>query len=728
MNALTAPHPAVFLIRTIVFLASFLLFQLEFITAKIFLPNFGGSYLVWGACMVFFLAVLLLGYIYAHWASWKFPPESYRRWHTLLLLGPLLSFPGHPLPLEIAASGRPLVVDVFLNLLFVIGPVFFALSTMSVLWQAWTINNKDQGSSAYSLFAVSNAGALTALVTYPFLEPVLGLDVQQNIWRALYALMILLQITAVLKTPPLKQAISDNHPPEKNNVRVTLSRIFYAAAPVILFLTVTSLTTAEIAPMPLLWMIPLAIYLATFIACFKSRPWCPLWIKHNSHAAIAGAVVIYFLIQKGYIPSGIMIAALYAAQAVLSLFCHERLYARRPSGRRQMTGFYIQLSLGGFAGGLMATWMAPVLFNSYAEYFLALALITAAAVACDDNRKITIKEWPLIACAIALLLFWPRAFPYYNAWALILIIAGLYKIFTHLKSAALTGVLLLTALSLSFIESAWTMENYIYRQRNYYGIQKVFERTGARFLKHATTVHGAQSLDERTRQIPLTYFSPESPVGEIMNSALFDFKRIAVIGLGTGSLAAYLKSGQSLDFFELDPDVEKTAMEYFTFITNSAGAVRTITGDARRSLRSSQEVYDLIVIDAFSGDSIPVHLLTREAFEEYRKHLSPNGMILVHISNRYITLLHIAAATAVSTGAQVRGKLFDITQRNVYSSLWLAASWEKTAGEEWLSPLQWQRLKDLPARIWTDNHSSLLPYIKWQKFSYDLIHFRPFQW
>ncbi len=716
------------LLKSITFLSAFLLFQLELIVGKIFLHNFGGSYVVWGACVVFFQAMLLLGYQYSQVILEKLSIARYRYFHIILSLLPVLSFPGKSLPIEYPVHPVPLVLDIFGHLSWTIGLVFFVLSTTSIIYQVWLSKSTlPDRNNPYFLFATSNLGSFAALLSYPFFfELQFDLNQQQNIWRVGYAIFILLQILILVfvgvqkeKRPQMREAKNISNP-------FLWPVLLYSAAGVMIFLAVTNIITLEISPMPLLWVIPLSIYLLSFVLVFKKKSFCPSWIGSHSHLVLAAGIIVYFLIAGRQLSAFLQLVILFCLTFVLCLLAQSKIYSHKPSDHEALPRYYFFMSIGGFLGGLITSWVAPLISNDLLEYFLGLLAICLASR--EQGKKRRLIEVFLLVMGMLVLLF---AAPYImranNLLGLTVTLVGFYFIFSKLNRIQFGVLVSLIAIMgcINILSPLWAREQYTYLRRNYYGIYKVQENRGLRYFLHGEIIHGAQYLDPSRQSMPLTYFAIQSPLGRLLTTDLFDFKRAGILGLGAGTLSTYFAGEQTVDYFELDPEVLKIAREYFTFLKHARGNVRHYLGDARLSLSKVEEnSYDILIGDAFSGDSIPVHLLTREAILNYRRHLRDRGIIVFNISNRYLDVGFPLFSTAFSVGAKGCYLNGDVTYPNTFKSTWVAITWSEESFQKLVNDLHWIPADESIAkqyRPWTDRYSTLLPYIKYSEFRFDLI-------
>jgi spermidine synthase len=726
------------LLKAIIFLAAFLLFQIELIIAKILLPKFGGSYLVWGACVVFFQAALLLGYWYIHALLMRLGVFRYRLFHLILAALPLAVFPGRPLPLLAANPHLPLVLDVSWQLLRSVGFVFFVLSTTSILFQAWLAASElPEHKNPYVLYAVSNLGSFLALLTYPFIfEARFDLNQQILFWRIAYAALVLLHFVNFFAVPVRPQEQEAKNKQVFFGIpwrRESWQWFLLGAASSMLFLSVTNILTYEVAPIPLLWIIPLCIYLASFVLNFKKNPWCPAWIRENIFIFVGFSAILYFIAEKGILAFTFTIALFLFALFVLCMFCQYELQRLRPKDEKSLTAFYLVASLGSFTGGFLVSWVMPLVFVSMLEYLAGVLLLFHAFTFGQKRQRIGWYNLRLVIYAFFILMLWPVAFKGYNVFGLIILVLSFKSIFQELKqnAQAMQVYLLCVVVVAPVIDSLWSRQNFLFEHRNYYGIYKVYQKRGKYLLLHGSTLHGAQYLDPKRAKEALTYYHLKTPVGELLSDPKSNFRRIAAVGLGSGALAVYVKKGQEMDFYEIDPDVYQIATEYFTYLKQAEGKLRFIFGDARLNLlKDTGSPYSLIIVDAFSGDSIPVHLLTVEAMQEYRKRLSPDGIILFHLSNRYLHLTPVVAKNAQTAKAFVCAKSNQASEKEeIYASSWVAVTWDKQAFQQLTGELKWEAPKQrIKARPWTDTYSNVASTFKTAELLSDIKEFMPFYW
>ncbi len=727
------------LFQLIIFLAAFLLFQIEFIIAKILLPLYGGSYLVWGGCIVFFQAVLLLGYVYAHFAIQRWGIDRYRWVHAGLVLLPLLFLPGGQLTSISINSQLPLAVDVFWQLLKNIGSIFFVLATFSIVLQAWVSSSElEERTNPYALYSVSNLGSLSALLSYPFLfESLFDLKIQLNIWRAGYFILAVLQVASLAFIGVKKEKRQRSTDTVITIDGEDVSRwLLLGMTGSIMFLSVTNIITAEVAPIPLLWMMPLFLYILSFVLNFKERPWCPRWINEKLYLTMGGSVLFYFLnFKRSMIPFVIELFFYAFFLFHICMFCQRELYQTKPGGKAHLTFFYAIISLGSFIGGFVVNWILPLTTTSFLEYFVGLILLSGSLLIGKKREPINFHDLRWLMYGVILLIIWPMVYQGYNVFGLIILFVCLKFVFSEFnkkKTVLLISLILIMALT-PLLDAIWALRFFIERHRNYYGLYRVYDDGNTRFLLHGTTLHGAQYLDAKYKKTPLTYYHYSTPAGEILRSSFWGFKTIGIVGLGTGTLASYIQEDQSLDFFELDPDVYKLATRYFTYLKDASGRVNCIFGDAKLSLQKQPaQKYDLLIIDAFSSDSIPIHLLSVEALQVYQRVLKRDGLILFHISNRYLELSEILAANGAVSGGNVYLKENGEISYNRFDSSWVAITWDRQQSQILTSKLKWKSIKEgalaRKIRPWTDTYSNILSRIKIKVILDSIRYFKIFYW
>jgi len=722
------------------FVSALLLFSIQPMFAKMVLPKLGGAPAVWSVAMVFFQTVLLAGYGYAYVLNRLLSPRWAAMFHLLLLgitamMLPIAIAPGWGVPPQ---DGTTL----WLFGLFAvsIGLPFFTLSASAPLLQSWFASSgHKQAGNPFVLYAASNLGSFAALFAYPvIIEPFLTLKTQTAAWSIGFALLaVLLSFVGLLTARALPAAVQAEAVGDVSaNVFERMRWIALAAVPSGLVIAVTAYLTTDIAAAPFLWVVPLAIYLLTFVAVFRERP----WIAHANvvrFVPFAVAPLAVSLIGGEKVFWLTSIALNLVVFALLTLMCHGELYARRPSPRR-LTEFYLCTSFGGVIGGGFAGLLAPQIFNGNYEYpiLIALALLCMPGLVTGGSRKALTEAAPWLVASAALALVWyvtrfqPSATLELPFQVLLALLAAA-MLFQRQRPMRFFGLVILsfsvTALwrpGIAPIETA----------RSFFGVHKVAEVNDgrARLLYHGTTIHGAQRLrnDDGTPVsgplLPQTYYYPGGPFAEAIGAvraARGSLNHVAVVGLGTGTLACHSKGNEHWTFFEIDPEVIRIARDprRFEFLSRCAPESPVIAGDARLTLEASTDRYDLIVLDAFSSDTIPVHLLTREAVAGYLSKLSPHGVLLLHISNRHLDLTPVVAKVAQSLGlaAFVRE---DRSAGDLLTTLKADARLvvlTRDAADAGSVAGNWAPLRpDQSSALWTDDYSNILGIMLRTKFGW----------
>ena len=666
-----------------VFLSAFLLFLVQPLLAKQILPWFGGVAIVWTLCMVFFQLVLLLGYAYAHWLASRVTARRQSWIHIAFLLASLAFLPVAPDASWKPPGGESPLWRILALLFATVGLPYFLLSSTSPLVQAW-FARAFPGSSPYRLFALSNFASMLALIGYPFLfEPWFSNQDQSFWWSAGYALFAACCGALAWKSRALPeltveggQIAATAEEPRPCASQVALWLALSALGSVTLF-GVSNHLTQNISSIPLLWVIPLAVYLLTFILCFEGSRWYRRDLYLGSLAWVL-CVMAWFLADKNLQFELLWQVVVFTIGLYfVCMFCHGELAARRP-GARHLTLFYLVVSAGGVVGGVLVGIVAPVTLPGYLE--LEITLIAVAALALGLNLS---RPLPVVGLLVVVLAF---------------------------ASAALV----------------WRVRNFtedtVYIERNYYGVLRVKENqtrvddkeTRYRSLVHGGILHGEQWLSEKYRRSATTYYKTTSGIGRTLIA--FEGKpiRVGVIGLGAGSLAVYGDGDDVYRFYDVNPAVPRIARQWFTYLADSAAKIEVVLGDARLSLeREAPQGYDVIAVDAFSGDSIPVHLITVEAFTEYLKHLKPEGVIAFHVSNRFLDLKPVLLAIAEHHKLEY-AYLHESGENGGTTSDWVVMTRYKpfilkqsiVEATEPVAPRpDW--------RIWTDSYNNLLQVFKW---------------
>ncbi len=661
-----------------IFLSAFLLFVVEPMAAKQLLPTMGGSSAVWTTCLVFFSLMLLLGYLYAHWLSARASAMQQAVIHVILLTAALLILGVHVRPNPTAVTYHP-ALTVFRILATLIGLPFLVLSSTTPLLTAWYAESYG-GESPYRLFALSNLASLLALASYPlFLEPRLTMSQQTSWWSA--GFLVFAVLCGAIAWQGRRRDLASVPVAEPAAAPVGAEAFWFVLAlgGGMLLTAVTNHMSANIAAIPLLWVPPLALYLLTFILAFQGA-WTPIRHSMLRFVLVAVASMAYVLRDiRAQFPIMVSVPLFLIGLFVTCFFLHGELYARRP-GSGDMTRFYLVVSAGSAAGTLLVGVAAPLVLR--ANYDLACTLVVVALI-----------------CLAAI---WQDGWGLRLLWV-VGVVAAVVVVSTEIRQYDDDAVALM---------------------RNFYGTLRVREShlppqsDTNRQLLNGTIEHGAEWFAPQFRGQPLTYYATDSGLGLAMRLCCGTTpKRVGVIGLGTGTVAAYGNAGDVIRFYEINPLVERVARQWFTFLHDSPAQTDVVLGDARLSMAAeAPQRFNVIVIDAFSGDAIPVHLLTREALALYRRHLVPDGLIVFHVSNQYIDLEPVIAEIAADAGLHaVSVHSHGDDQNGLYFSDWIVVTSNQgflRQPEVFNNGFPTHRRTDL--RLWTDNYSSVFPLLKWQ--------------
>ena len=733
-----------------IFTSAALVFVVQPMVTKLVLPMLGGSPSVWNTAMVFFQTALLAGYGYAHLLQRLTSMRAQMATHLVLLLLAALFLPlkingvlGDPDP---SAPIGWLLATLALS----VGAPFAVLSATAPLLQAWyarvRVGHAD-GKNPYVLYAASNLGSFLALLAYPLiLEPLMTLSGQRVSWSGGYAAFMLMVVSLAVVAwrrgqiggAPVASLETSAPIPWREKIILVL----LAAAPSSLMLGVTAHLATDVASAPFLWVIPLALYLLTFVIAFQDRPWIPLPITLVISGAVTLVCISFTAFRTG---DWIMMFGLHLATFfLLALMCHQRLAARRPPPDR-LTEFYLLMSLGGVVGGAFTALLAPVLFNGVWEYPLVLVL---AGLARPFN-KAPIRNWEVylfvgavLATGLPPLLSAAAQADWGFGWwlnnnvsdsmpaltqfmMLVPILAGfILRDRTPAYVIIAAGIALSTAYIARGYEAAFT-------DRSFFGVMKIGVTEDPRLggqvniLMHGTTLHGAQPRNPAFACMPTLYYAPASPIGQ--TTQMLQLRRpalkIGVVGQGSGAMAGYKRAADEMKFFDIDPMVDRLSRDpqWFSFISDCAdGPIETVLGDARLTMaRETAGTYDLLLIDAFSSDSVPTHLLTVEAIEGYLKLLKPDGVVILHLSNRNLDITLPAAAAAQALGAANLHQLYqesplapDMAEAST-EALILSPTEEGLA--EFRGQAQWRTLAETDVRPWTDDYVNLFGSL-WRHF------------
>jgi hypothetical protein len=672
-KAASTLHPAPGALRlapmlyaTTLFLSALLLFAVQPMFTKMVLPRLGGAPTVWSVAMVFFQAALLAGYAYAHLVVRRLPLAL----GALVHLG-VLAAAAATLPIAVAQGlGAPPTSGIAFWLLGLfalsIGLPFAVLSASAPLLQGWfAASGHPHAGNPYVLYAASNLGSFAALIVYPVvIEPLLPLKAQAQLWSggfAVLALAIAVASLFVARRPPLPETQTTTG---SVAARDRLAWLTLAAIPAGLVIAVTSYITTDVAAAPFLWVVPLALYLLTFVAVFRDRP----WIRQQTVVRLAPVLVAPLsigLLGGNKLFWLAMIGLNLAAFVLLALLCHGELYRRRPAPVR-LTEFYLWVSLGGVLGGIFAALLAPHVFNRVYEYpiLVAAAVLVLPGMFTTGLRRFLGESVPILAVAgflIAAQLMFDVRLPASAElpFQVVLVALAAVMLLQRHRPARFFALAVL-----AFVVTGLWQPGFkrVETARSFFGVHQVIETMDGRYrlLYHGTTLHGAERIGADGKRAdtvpePLTYYYFGGPMSEAIDAvraARGGLAHVAAVGLGTGSLACHRRGTEDWTFFEIDADVVRIARDprLFSFISVCAPDVPVVLGDARLTLAASAQRYDLIILDAFSSDAIPVHLLTREALGGYLARLAPGGALLLHISNRHMELGEVVASVGATEG------------------------------------------------------------------------------
>jgi hypothetical protein len=717
------------LFASALFLNALLIFWVQPLFAKMVLPLLGGSPSVWTTCMLFFQAALLAGYAYGHIGIRTLGIRRHALLHCVLVWLPLLVLPIVVDTQTAKATDQP-IVWLLQTMGTTVGLPFVVLASTAPLLQRWYSSLPNRSAAdPYWLYSASNVGSFAALIAFPILlEPMIPLGHQTTVWRVVYAIVAgLLTACAisVLRREPSSLEVpgrgtDDSLPGITTGMRLRWLALSFA--PSTLMLGVTTYLSTDVAPVPLLWVLPLGCYLLTFIVAFG-------WYSDRMHTNIrrllpSVVLPLVLLIVSGaaaLAPLWIAVPIHLLAFTVLAMLCHGELARDRP-GVQHLTEFYLWLAAGGVLGGVFNTLVAPRVFTSVAEYPLAIAFACLVCVPKEQfwDALATPRSMlkPALAAGLATVLLVAArlggvarlpTLAFVGAPALIFMNGA--KSNTARFSVGVVG--LLAALAIGNAVAPVGGLRTLYADRTFFGVYRVRSDPARNFvsLVHGTTTHGRQVVGDPNPE-PLTYFHRQSPIGQLFKHFGADARSVGVIGLGTGTLGAYAQPGSQWTFYEIDAAVERIARDarFFHYLERCAADCSVVLGDARLTLSRSSVAHDILVLDAFSSDAIPIHLLTMEALRTYEARLSENGVLALHISNRHINLAPVVARLARDRGltALLRRDMFSDAKNGFESSEWVVMA----RRPDRLKPLardttRWRPLVADARPAWTDDFSNI---------------------
>ncbi|MGD9828195.1 MAG: spermidine synthase [Hyphomicrobiaceae bacterium] len=724
-----------------IFLSAFLLFAVQPMFAKMVTPKLGGTPAVWSVAMVFFQAVLLAGYGFAHALNRTLTPRQAVLTHVGVCA--VVALVGLPIAFDQTLGAPPSQGQAFWLIgvfALSVGLPFFSVSANGPLLQAWfSRSGHAHAGDPYFLYGASNLGSFAALLAYPFvIEPWLALKTQSTLWGVGFVLLaVSIAASGFVAMSGSAAAGACLKPSQAREVGAAigwqkrLAWIALAFVPSALLVAVTAHISTDIATVPLLWVLPLALFLLTFVLAFSSRGE-RLHVKLLALQPAVLAVLVAIVVLPRIAPLGVVLAAHLGFFFVSAMICHGELYRRRPQASR-LTEFYLYVSLGGVLGGVFASLLAPAIFNDILEYPL---LIIAAALArpglLAEVRRVGFARVAIIAGAVALAFVALQAgrvvLPMLVGLGALLVLAGTIVI----SREAPLRLVAATVLAVLLQQLGMNGSEIVSRTRSFFAVHTVrqTEDGRARYLVHGSTVHGAEWVRTadgspvKSRPEPASYFYRGGPYAAAIEAARQvhggKLGRVAVVGLGMGSLACHARSGEGWEFFEIDPEVVRIARDRSVFrsFTACAPGAPVVLGDGRLTLAEAKPGYDLIILDAFSSDAVPVHLLTAEALAMYAAKLSPKGAIVFNITNRHMLLDQVVAGAAGAAGLMAWHKRDQAVLPPFAASLQarahvaIAARRPEHVGRI-SADTSWSKAEAGPAgRVWTDDYSNIMDPVR----------------
>ena len=708
------------------FLSAFLLFCCQPMVGKMVLPSLGGAGSVWTTCVLFFQVMLLAGYLYVHLLR-RLGHRQQLVVHMILLASVFLTLPIRFSGSAPAVGSSPVVWEL-VQLIRGVALPFFVVSATAPLLQSWFSRTKDPAArDPYFLYAASNAGSLLALLLYPFVfEPRLGVSAQSLSWLAGYVVLVIFVLIAISEFWKLETRSEA----EESVLRPTATaKIWWLAAsfvPSALLLAVTTHVSVNLAPVPFLWTLPLAVYLLTFILAFGQR----VRVSADQISSVAPVILLVLapIFAAGPVRNTALYLGLLSAHLILlfvgGLLCHASLARLRPA-TEHLTEYYAWIALGGALGGVFAAVLAPRLFSTVLEYPLLVAALAFFRQPQDARRS----RWDLLflvpVVALAAVAFGV------SRWNKEPLSQGIVPVSIYL-AIAITGIAfhrrrwlfagglaVILVTFTAFLVPALKPAQQRYVARNFFGVkQVVFDQSRSELkLLHGDTMHGLEGVDPARSGKPLSYYMPSGPFGDVMRM-LKDRpdQHIGVVGLGSGTIASYTQPNRQITFFEIDPQVEFIATEFFSFLPRCGDRCNVVLGDGRLSLQQAPDgEFDLLILDAFNSDAIPAHLLSGEALSMYRRKLKPDGAILFHVSNRYLRIRELVTALAFDAGipALYRNDDDDREPGKARSSYVILALKKETLNDL-AQARNWFQVPYLASvQAWTDDYSNLFEILKW---------------
>jgi len=724
------------------FLGAFLLFAIQPMFTKMILPLLGGTPAVWNTAVMFFQAMLLGGYLYAHllsrlhWVRWQVLV------HALVLALGLLSLPVHLAWNDASSSGAHPVAWLIALLTLSIGLPFFAVSATAPLLQRWfSRSGHVHASDPYFLYVSSNIGGLAALLAYPtVIEPLSGLTLQSHVWAVGYALLAVTIVLCFVSLRALRGCESVlaavPAPDSGGAVSARSDEIAWGArahwlalsfVPSALLLAVTSHISTDVASVPFLWIVPLSLYMLSFIIVFARRPILKhKWMLFLQIPLYALAAICFTKLEL--LP---MFALDLAVLFVTAMVCHGELVRLRPAATH-LTEFYLWMSVGGLLGGVFCVLVAPLMFNSVLEYPLILVVACLVRPGAGGGGWLRSLLDGVLPAAVALSYSFVDGFlgtetlSSLGVAGPVLVYVAVAAAFYSFQHRPLRVALAFAAILFGGILHAEDAGNRLFRQRSFFGVYTVYRDSGGTVhsLYHGNIIHGDQHMGEAADRMPTSYYGREGPLGQVFEAmrAVRLVKRVACMGLGTGTTSCYHEPGQTMTFFEVDPAVERIARDprLFRYLELAPPGLDVVLGDGRQSIgKVADGTFDLIVLDAFSSDAIPVHLMTREALAMYMRKIAPGGIVLFHISNRYVNLEPVLANLTADAGLAALVEDYepsDDSGEHNWRSTWATVARDGSDLSLLDAEDGWRAMEPDPAvGLWTDDYSNIFHTLIWDE-------------
>ncbi|MFB6373249.1 MAG: fused MFS/spermidine synthase [Bradymonadaceae bacterium] len=726
MNDRTKRDLALVVYALTIFTSASLLFVVQPMVGKMILPHLGGSPSVWTTCMLFFQSTLVAGYVYAHVIAQKLTPQWQIGLHFILITAAIALCLPFDIPGYLIQSRSAPALWLLAALAVAIGPPLLIVSSSAPLFQHWfSFTDHPDADDPYYLYSASNVGSILALFGYPFfVERTFGLDTQTWLWALGFGVLVVLTVGCSIFIHDSTRDAEPADPEASTAEPLTWSRrgwwLLITFIPSSLMLGVTHYLSTDIASVPLLWVLPLGFYLLSFILVFAR---IPLYLGLYRALVPFSALLVLAATYSGYFTIAIVVFLHLWMFFLYAMYFHGQLAEDRPE-TEYLTEFYIWMSVGGALGGLFNALVAPVLFDWMIEYYLVLALgiavIKPTRMASDSNSPLV--EWAIsLALAVAIgtylvnvnLVVVDSPGTWFGAIVVIGAIVGIAAQFPMVQNVSVAVLMVIGFATSEHIQTAIDYERSFFAAYTVY-TDEMNDRD-IKVFSHGTTQHGIQATKKQLQDTPVGYYHPAGPIGDIFNQ--LPHKDVAVAGLGAGGLAAYHNVGAQFTFFEIDPVVEEIAREHFSYLDHCGDRCTVKIGDARKLLeKQPEDSYDLLFMDAYNSDSVPTHLLTRESVKLYLSRLKDDGVIIFHVSNRYLDIEGIVGSLAADLGLVARSKSYSPEKNNedealAYQSHYTIVARDKEALGKLIESPTWTKTDRLGV-VWTDNFTNIVSALK----------------